>query len=73
MIRFKVEGEYIKLDQLLKAVNIADSGGQAKHLIVTGLVRVNGSVVTERGKKIRPGDQVMYDREVIQVEEGPAR
>ncbi|SMP58348.1 RNA-binding S4 domain-containing protein [Anoxynatronum buryatiense] len=67
MIQFTLEGEYIKLDQLLKAVSIADSGGQAKHLIVTGMVKVNGTVATERGKKIRQGDQVICEREIIEV------
>jgi ribosome-associated protein len=68
VIHFTIEGDYIKLDQLLKAVSIADSGGQAKHLISTGMVKVNGAVATERGKKIRSGDQVICDREVIQVD-----
>ncbi|MDW7672486.1 MAG: RNA-binding S4 domain-containing protein [Bacillota bacterium] len=68
MIHFTIEGDYIKLDQLLKAVSIADSGGQAKHLIRTGMVKVNGAVAAERGKKIRSGDQVICDREVIQVD-----
>ncbi|MEN1760071.1 RNA-binding S4 domain-containing protein [Anoxynatronum sibiricum] len=67
MIQFTLEGDYIKLDQLLKAVSIADSGGQAKHLIVTGMVKVNGTVATERGKKIRQGDQVICEREMIEV------
>lgn len=68
MIRFNLEGEYIKLDQLLKAVGIADSGGQAKHLISIGMVKVNQVQATERGKKIRSGDEVVCDREVILVE-----
>jgi len=67
MIEFTLEGDYIKLDQLLKAVSIADSGGQAKHLIVTGMVKVNGTVATERGKKIRQGDEVLCDRQLIRV------
>lgn len=68
MIRFKLETEYIKLDQLLKAIGIADSGGQAKHLISIGMVQVNRVEVTERGKKIRPGDEVTCEKEVIIVE-----
>lgn len=36
----------------------ASSGGQAKHVIQAGLVRVNGELATQRGKKIRPGDVV---------------
>lgn len=68
MIHFTIEGDYIKLDQLLKATSIADSGGQAKHLINTGMVKVNGVVATERGKKIKSGDHVICDREVIRVD-----
>ena len=68
MIRFTVEGDFVKLDQLLKASNMVGSGGQAKHLIHNGLVKVNGIVVKERGKKIRPGDQVICDRQLIQVD-----
>ena len=67
MITFTLEGTYIKLDQLLKAVGIVDSGGQAKHLIANGLVSVNRVPVLERGKKIYPGDQVVCDRQAIQV------
>ena len=50
--------ETIKLDALLKVAGVADSGGQAKQWIREGLVRVNGEVATQRGKKIRPGDVV---------------
>lgn len=67
-MHFTVEGDYIKLDQLLKAVGIADSGGQAKHLITSGMVKVNQVEEKQRGKKIRPGDEVMCEREVIVVE-----
>ena len=54
----KLTTELIKLDALLKAAGMAASGGQAKHLIQEGLVRVNGELATQRGKKIRPGDVV---------------
>jgi len=50
--------EYIKLDTLLKLAGVTDSGGQAKLLILEGLVRLNGEVVLQRGRKIRPGDVV---------------
>ncbi len=67
MISFKIEGEFIKLDQLLKAAEVADSGGQAKIFIQAGLVKVNGEVVTQRGKKIVPGDEVEMDQAHIKV------
>ncbi|MFH1531527.1 MAG: RNA-binding S4 domain-containing protein [Pseudomonadota bacterium] len=50
--------EFIKLDTLLKLAGVTDSGGQAKHLILEGLVRLNGEVVLQRGRKVRPGDVV---------------
>jgi ribosome-associated protein len=54
----KLTTEFIKLDALLKVAGVADSGGQAKHLIQEGLVTVNGQLSKQRGKKIRPGDVV---------------
>ena len=67
MISFKIEGDFIKLDQLLKAADVVDSGGQAKIFINAGLVKVNGEVVTQRGKKIVPGDEVEMDQAKIMV------
>ena len=60
---FKLRGEFIKLDALLKVVGIASSGGMAKNFILDGLVKVNGDVVVQRGKKIRSGDVVEVDLE----------
>jgi ribosome-associated protein len=50
--------EFIKLDSLLKLANAVSSGGEAKILIQEGEVLVNGAPCNQRGKKIRPGDQV---------------
>lgn len=54
----KLQEEYIKLDNLLKFLDIADSGGHAKIMILNGDVKVNNEIVTQRGKKIRVGDIV---------------
>jgi len=54
----KLTTDFIKLDSLLKLEGVAESGGDAKHLIRDGLVTVNGERTTQRGKKIRPGDIV---------------
>ena len=69
MKEFKLrdEDDFIKLGQLLKAVNIAGSGVEAKMMIIDGKVRVNDSVVIERGKKIREGDIVSFGSEKIKV------
>ena len=43
------------------------SGGEAKTAVAEGLVKVNGETCLMRGKKIRPGDVVEFDGEVIEV------
>lgn len=55
--------EFIKLDQLLKFANAAESGGMAKEMILDEIVSVNGDICTMRGKKIRSGDLVTVDFE----------
>jgi ribosome-associated protein len=62
--------EYIKLDQFLKLAQIAMTGGEAKAMILAGMVKVNGEVETRRGRKLRHGDRVLVDGEelVVQVE-----
>lgn len=59
----KITTEFIKLDQLLKFANIAESGAMAKEMIGDEIVSVNGEICTMRGKKIRPGDVVLADFE----------
>jgi ribosome-associated protein len=64
----KIDGEFIKLDSFLKAVNAVTSGGEAKILISEGLVQVNGETELRRGRKLRPGDQVELDGTKFSVE-----
>lgn len=61
--------EYIKLGQALKAANIVESGVMAKFVIQDGLVKVNGQVELQRGKKLHAGDIVEFDGETIIVKE----
>lgn len=67
MREVKIETEFIKLDQFLKFENLVGSGGEAKNIIGDGMVKVNGSVETARGKKLRPGDIVEVFGEVIKI------
>ena len=53
--------EFIKLQDLLKFENLVESGGMAKEIIQNGEVMVNGEICTMRGKKIRPGDDVLFE------------
>ena len=59
----KITTEFIKLDALLKFANAVATGGEAKLAIQDGDVTVNGEVCTMRGKKIRPGDDVVFQGE----------
>lgn len=54
----QIHTDYIKLDSLLKYAGITETGGEAKELVLSGAVSVNGDVCLERGKKGRAGDTV---------------
>ncbi len=64
----KITTEYIKLDQLLKFSGAAESGADAKDMILSEIVSVNGEICTMRGKKIRSGDKVLIDFEDEQLQ-----
>ena len=68
MEMIEITTEYIKLEQLLKLAGEADSGANAKAVILDGLVRVNGKVELQRGKKLRKGDIIEFDRKMFQIE-----
>ena len=54
--------EFIRLDSFLKLCGAVVTGGEAKIAIAEGMVLVNGEVCTMRGKKLRPGDKVIFER-----------
>ena len=60
--------ETIRLDQFLKLAQIVQSGGEAKVLIQSGKVEVNGIIETRRGKKLRNGDRVAHAGEEFVIE-----
>ena len=64
----KLRDEYIKLGQALKAAGLVETGVDAKYAIEDGLVKVNGEVASQRGKKLHAGDVVSYDGETIKIE-----
>ncbi len=64
----KLREDYIKLGQALKAAGLVGSGVEAKHVILEGLVKVNGQVELHRGKKLYDNDVVEYNNETIKIE-----
>jgi ribosome-associated protein len=64
----EVTGEFIALGELLKLSGVVDTGGEAKNLIGTLAVSVNGEPESRRGRKLRPGDVVeIADGESLRV------
>ena len=68
METIKIRDEFIKLGQALKAAGLVETGVDAKYAIEDGLVKVNGEVATQRGKKLHAGDVVSYDGDTIKIE-----
>lgn len=56
-----IHTEFIKLQDAMKYANIVYSGGEAKQMILDGMVSVNGEICTMRGKKLYPGDSFVFD------------
>lgn len=66
-ISVKITTEYIKLDQLLKFSGVAETGAEAKDMILSEMVYYDGEKCTMRGKKIRSGDKVLVEFEDADV------
>jgi ribosome-associated protein len=68
MQTIKVRDEYIKLGQAIKAAGLVESGVEAKIVIQDGLVKVDGKVETQRGKKLVGGERISYNGEEVLIE-----
>ena len=44
----------------MKAAGLVETGGEAKERIQNGEAQVNGEICTQRGKKLRPGDEAAF-------------
>lgn len=60
-IDFELDREYVELNQLLKLVGLAGSGGEGKQLVASGAVRVDGTIELRKTAKIRAGQVVELD------------
>ena len=65
---FQLSQEYIQLNQLLKVMGWAMTGGEANVIIDAGLVKVNGKIEWRRRNKIYSGFEVSYEDELVIVE-----
>ena len=56
----EITSEFIRLDSLLRFMAAVETGGDAKTVIQDGMVKVNGEICTQRGKKLYPGDTAEF-------------
>lgn len=66
-IDFELDGEYVELNQLLKLVGIAGSGGEGKQIVASGAVYVDDAQELRKTAKIRAGQTVAIDDIRIRV------
>ena len=70
--RFQLRGEFIELHKLLKIEGVCASGGEAKLLVASGEVRVDGAVELRKACKIRAGQIVESGEVRIEVRSAEA-
>jgi ribosome-associated protein len=64
---FRLEGEYVELNVLLKLLALAPSGGAAKAMVAAGEVSVDGAVETRKTRKVRAGSVVVVGGDEVRV------
>ena len=63
MKKISISTPFIKLDQLIKYAGISFDGAEAKEIIKSGFVKVNGEEELRRGRKLYKGDTVVVELE----------
>jgi ribosome-associated protein len=67
MDEIEARGGVIRLGQLLQVAGLVDTGGEAKALLATGSVTVNGEPETRRGRQLIPGDVVAAGENAVRI------
>lgn len=66
-LKLRENDEFINLIQLLKTMNLVESGAMAKEVIDEGLVRVDGEIESRYRRKLYDGMVVTFNEEKIKV------
>ena len=69
-IEFRLNREFVQLNQLLKLTGLADSGGAGKALVAAGGVLVDGNVELRKTCKLRVGQVVTLGEVQITIVTG---
>jgi ribosome-associated protein len=67
MQEIAIRGDMIRLGQLLKLSDLAESGADARDLLLEGGVTVNGELETRRGRQLHRGDVVALGEHTARV------
>jgi ribosome-associated protein len=65
--QIQIRGDMIRLGQLLKLADIVDSGGEARDLLASEEVLVNGEREVRRGRQLHPGDVIVVTDTVLEL------
>ena len=68
MESFKIKGEYIQLNQLIKAIGWCENGAQANNFIDNGLVKVNGVIEHRKRNKLIIGSKIEFNNQFVIIE-----
>ena len=66
-ITFKLDREFIALNDLLKITGLVDSGGMGKVVVSEGLVSVDGAIEMRKTAKIRVGQIIKFSEQIVKV------
>ncbi len=66
-MEFKLLGDFIELDNLLKTLELAANGPEAKQFIQAGMAKVNNEVETRVRRKLHAGDLVEFGEHRIDI------
>jgi ribosome-associated protein len=67
MREVEIRGEMIRLGQLLKLADLADSGAEARELLLANGVTVNGEPESRRGRQLHSGDVITTAGQSVQI------
>ena len=67
MKEIEIRGDMIRLGHLLKLSQLADSGAEARYLLLENGVTVNGEAEARRGRQLHRGDVVTVGEHTIRV------
>jgi ribosome-associated protein len=63
----QIRGDMIRLGELLKLAGVVSTGGEAKALLASVEVLVNGEPEARRGRQLHHGDEVRVEDESLLV------